>query len=147
MACAIRAIVVIVIRWWNLIENHYATHVTIIYCHGYCCTNLKLSHSRLTATFTHRNSKQWQVRRPHRHIIPGPLTATGKKRSAKEAEIVPHHDDAKRKERTGSARGTKKGPKVRLILALPLMFQLSLPTYRLFRHHCSKRALSHCTST
>jgi hypothetical protein len=58
---------------------------------------------------------------------------------------MPRDDGAKRKERAGSA--TKKGPKVRLVPGLPLMFQLSLPTYRLSRQHSSKRALFHCTST
>ncbi|KAI9456691.1 hypothetical protein BJY52DRAFT_545907 [Lactarius psammicola] len=43
--------------------------------------------------------------------MPGPLTATGKKRSAEEAEIVPSEGGVKRKERTGTARDTKKGPK------------------------------------
>src|SRR5258708_7973978 len=51
--------------------------------------------------------------------MPWPLTAAGKKRSPEEAEIVPRDDGAKRKERTGSARVAKKGPKVRLVLVLP----------------------------
>ena len=47
--------------------------------------------------------------------MPWPLTAAGKKRSAEEAEIV---DGSERKER----RVIKKGPKVRLVLVLPLKF-------------------------
>ncbi|KAH9055949.1 hypothetical protein EDB87DRAFT_1638545 [Lactarius vividus] len=49
-----------------------------------------------------------------------------KKRSAEEAEIVPRDGDAKRKERAGSARDSKKGPKA---VPAPLFKARALPLH------------------